>query len=177
MDWHTRLRDARGRSSRQAFSCQKNTGYQKTDHRPRPLDAALSSIRTPETVMGKIQVQIASCDASKPSPPGFEDRPLAFGRAAVTPLFADVFLAVLYVPMLIDFVQKPVASPCVGIHMCRCPPDCPSLREKAPRRGGSSCLRSGEVRKRACPCLAQPRTPPAGGPRRTCPVRAPIIPT
>lgn len=47
------------------FPAKKNTEYQKTDLRPRPLDAALPPVGAPETVMGKIRVQIAFCDASK----------------------------------------------------------------------------------------------------------------
>ena len=116
------LREGRGHFFWQVLLAQKNADYQEADHRLRPLDAAPVStapvsIGAPKTVMGKIQVQVALRDAPKPPPPRFEDRPFAFGRVAVSAFLTDVFFAVLYASMLIDFAQKPVASPRVRVHL------------------------------------------------------------
>lgn len=61
--------------------------------------------------MREVQVQVALRDAPKPPPPRFEDRPLAFGRVAMSAFLVDVFLAVLHASMLVDLAQKPIASP------------------------------------------------------------------
>jgi hypothetical protein len=83
--------------------------------------------------MGKIQVEIALCDAPKPSPPGLEDGPLAFGRVAMSTFLADVFFAVFDAPVPVDPAQKLIASPRVRVHLA-------SLLHVRKRRGKEALL-------------------------------------
>lgn len=96
---------------------QKNDHRKKPHHRLRALLPALVAVGAPKAVLGEVQMQIALGDPSKASPPGFEHRPLAFGRVTVRSLFADVLFAVLDAPVFVDFPEKPISAPRIGVYL------------------------------------------------------------